>query len=360
MLKTFSITNFKCFRHLAIPDLAQINLITGLNNVGKTALLEALFLHAGHFNPTLSLTINVFRGLPLSTPTPDVIWGWCFTDRNLEKTIQLQGMTDDGRQLTLSIASIPVKTPTPAPNDAPSASPSTTAGVSLTAAPVRHELLYTHTSQDGQPVTNRLTLNDQGIPIAKSAPPSRITAAFLPSRTMFHMEDATILDRLNMEKRQPEILEMVRFFDPRIKGFSLSALWGPLTIVVDIEGQEHLMPLPFAGEGLAHFLSILLHVVQVSPGNLLLIDEIDNGIHFSILPKVWSAIFQMALKSQVQIVATTHNRECVMAAHKASSTLLGYPFRLHRLERLRDNSLQVISYDRETLSTVLAADFEVR
>ena len=359
MLKTFSITNFKCFRHFTIADLAPINLITGLNNVGKSALLEALFLHAGRFNPIISLNINASRGLALSNPTPDVMWGWHFLDRNLENTIHLEGTTDDGRQVKLSIASTPVKTPTQAPNAPPSA-PRSTAGGSLTAAPLHHELVYTYTSPNGQSQTNGLTFNEQGIPIPKRPPPSLNTAAFLPARSMFHMEDAAILDRLNMEKRLPDILEIVHFFDQRIKGFSLSAQWGPLTIVVDMEGQQYFMPLPFAGEGLARFVCILLHVVQLSPGCLLLIDDIDNGIHYSILRKVWSAIVQMALKSQVQIVATTHNRECVIAAHDACSTLLKYPFRLHRLERLEDNSVKVISYDQEALTSAIAADFEMR
>lgn len=359
MLKAFSVTNFKCFRQLTIPDLAQINLVTGLNNVGKTSLLEALFLHAGHFNPTLSLSLNAFRGLDLSTPSADVVWGWCFTDRNLDKAIQFDGTADDGRHVKLSITSTPLKTPPQATSTSTSASRSG-AGGSLTAAPVRHELVYTYTSEDSKPVTNSLFFNDQGLPMAKHFTASQVTAAFLASRSMFHMEDATILDRLNMEKRLPGIVEIVRFFDPRIRGFSLSSLWGPLTIVVEMEGQDYFMPLPFAGEGLARFLSILLHVVQLSPGGLLLIDGIDNGFHFSVLPKVWSAIVQMALKSQVQIVATTHNRECVVAAHRACSTLLAYPFRLHRLERLQDNSVTAISYDRETLSNALAADFEVR
>ena len=55
--------NFRCFEELELDELAQVNLIAGTNNVGKTALLEAIFLHGGSYNPALAVTINAFRGL---------------------------------------------------------------------------------------------------------------------------------------------------------------------------------------------------------------------------------------------------------------------------------------------------------
>jgi AAA15 family ATPase/GTPase len=42
MYKSFKIKNFRCFEELELNELAEVNLIAGKNNVGKTALLEAL------------------------------------------------------------------------------------------------------------------------------------------------------------------------------------------------------------------------------------------------------------------------------------------------------------------------------
>ncbi len=44
MLQSIEIENFRCFEKTAISGFEQINLITGKNNSGKTALLEALFV----------------------------------------------------------------------------------------------------------------------------------------------------------------------------------------------------------------------------------------------------------------------------------------------------------------------------
>ncbi len=44
MFQSFTFKNFRCFRDFKLDSLARVNLIAGQNNVGKTALLEAIFL----------------------------------------------------------------------------------------------------------------------------------------------------------------------------------------------------------------------------------------------------------------------------------------------------------------------------
>ncbi len=45
MYTSFKIENFRGFDHLELDDLARINLIAGKNNVGKTSVLESLFIY---------------------------------------------------------------------------------------------------------------------------------------------------------------------------------------------------------------------------------------------------------------------------------------------------------------------------
>ncbi|MFA0773990.1 MAG: hypothetical protein KEFWMYNX_002023, partial [Candidatus Fervidibacter sp.] len=73
MYKSFTIYHFRCFRELKLEGLARFNLFIGRNNVGKTALLEALFIHAGAYNPELTLRVSAFRGIEVIS----VRWsGW--------------------------------------------------------------------------------------------------------------------------------------------------------------------------------------------------------------------------------------------------------------------------------------------
>jgi AAA15 family ATPase/GTPase len=62
MYKSFEIKNFRGFKELKIENLKRLNLIAGKNNAGKTAILEALFIHCGVLNPELVPVVNAIRG----------------------------------------------------------------------------------------------------------------------------------------------------------------------------------------------------------------------------------------------------------------------------------------------------------
>ena len=61
--KEISIKNYKCFKDFTFKNLKRFNIITGRNNVGKTNLLEAIFILSGT-SPLLMLTTYNFRGMP--------------------------------------------------------------------------------------------------------------------------------------------------------------------------------------------------------------------------------------------------------------------------------------------------------
>jgi hypothetical protein len=83
VFRSFTIRNFRGFRELDLSGLERVNLIAGRNNVGKTALLEALFLHIGANNPQLTLSINVFRGIEQFAAEPGEMWAGSSTASRL-------------------------------------------------------------------------------------------------------------------------------------------------------------------------------------------------------------------------------------------------------------------------------------
>ena len=96
MHQSFRIRNFRCFRDVAIEPLGLLNLIAGRNNVGKTSLLEALFLHSGWHNPTLPTYVNAVRGLERVEFTADSVWGWLFFEKRALDPIELTATRKDG------------------------------------------------------------------------------------------------------------------------------------------------------------------------------------------------------------------------------------------------------------------------
>ncbi len=103
MYRWFRIKNFRGFDEIELGPLDRVNLITGRNSVGKTALLEAIFLHLGSHNPALGNVVNQLRGLPLSISDPTESWGWLFHGKRTSTTIQVESRDEGGTQRSLAI-----------------------------------------------------------------------------------------------------------------------------------------------------------------------------------------------------------------------------------------------------------------
>lgn len=151
----------------------------------------------------------------------------------------------------------------------------------------------------------------------------------------------------------------MKILEPRLKDLKVLVTGGMATLYGDI-GLKYLVPIPLMGEGMARLLSIVLSIMNAADGTIL-IDEIENGLHHSILEKIWEAIALAARKSNVQIFATTHSWECIEAAHEAFSKSEQYDFRYYRLEPdQQQNNIKVLTYNRDTINTSVKMQLEMR
>ncbi len=102
---------------------------------------------------------------------------------------------------------------------------------------------------------------------------------------------------------------------------------------------------------------IALALVHAKDG-LLLVDEIENGIHYSVQPDLWRLVFEMATRLNVQVFATTHSYDCIKAFEEAAreSEEEGV---LVRLARKGDRTL-VGEFDERELEIAVEGEIEVR
>ena len=103
MLTSLSIKNFRGIDQLTIKPLGRINLIAGKNGVGKTAVLESLWILSAPDVPELTVRINNFRGLP--PPSSETIFVDLFKGFNTDARIEIAGMVTPGskyRELVIS------------------------------------------------------------------------------------------------------------------------------------------------------------------------------------------------------------------------------------------------------------------
>jgi AAA15 family ATPase/GTPase len=132
---------------------------------------------------------------------------------------------------------------------------------------------------------------------------------------------------------------------------------------VKMSDSPYPVPLNSLGDGMLRVLQLVLKIFPAK-GGFLLIDEFENGLHFSIQEKVWELLFEMAQKLDIQIFATTHSWDCIESFVNtaiARKDVEGVLFRVGRSVRKSDRG-QVIAtvFDEDALYNITQADVEVR
>ncbi len=360
MYQSFKVSNFRCFRELTIADLERVNLIAGVNNVGKTALLEALFLHCGAYNPDLTLRLNAFRGIDVMKveflPWAESPWDSLFSEFDTSQRVELVGenKATGRRLLRLKVIRQPeelakirqfIEHAPDTPEDVP---------LSLEVAPVL-ELEYEEKGYRGK---YHMIFEKKGPRTSPIPKPPPFPAFFQAARVRTPLAvDAERFGKLEIIGQQDALLKALQIIEPRLRRLAVVVSSGVPILHGDI-GLGRLAPLPVMGEGMVRLASLVLHIGNASNG-VVLVDEIENGLHHSILTNVWRAIGEVAREFNTQVFATTHSRECIVEAHEAFAKSECYDFRLHRLERIR-GTIHAVTYDREALAAAIEAGLEVR
>src|SRR6266550_2941670 len=358
MIHSFQIKNYRGLKDFKIEPLERVNLITGSNNVGKTALLEALYLNlapviALGFNlnsdkQETSTRHNIFRGFKNIGYLDNVTkWGWLFHGKDLGNGVRFVTTQEDGRAQELTMYWMIAQKS----GDVPVTSDISIDEIQNLFLKIRVRNL------DGTEQIWRIERSDG------HRPPENYVFDSIPLRLLFNVysrtpdEDTKWFSKLADVGRQDEVVNVLKLIEPRLKSLAVSTSDGPAMIYGDI-GVGRRVPISQMGEGMVRLLSLVLEITNAS-GGVVLVDEIENGLHHSVLTKVWRAVGEAARLSNTQIFATTHSWECIRAAHEAFLHNGTYDFRLHRLERINEK-IKAVTYDQKTLETSIEMNLEVR
>ena len=324
MISSISIDRFRGFEHLEIADLQRVNLVGGVNNAGKTAFLEAIYLGLERNGNRINSLPSLFR--PKSGINDDrYYWRWLsFEGDNTETRISLQ-ITGVGS----------------------------------------YDVLWVPKNYDRAIQGDAITNHAGWRLIVPSLNPAQTAAwpnveVFIPAPTL-PIEDAQIY--IQAAKKAPEgeerIESLLREIEPRLKrirAFPDEQSNQPLIHVGLTRGEA--LPANQLGQGFNRLLRIYSSVLCAN-AKIFLIDEIETGLHHSVLPIFWKGLAALARQENVQIFATTHSREAIFDAHRVFSEQQDYDFAYHRLERV-NGGIKVVTYDRGKLSGADARNFEVR
>lgn len=353
MIKKFSIRNFKCFEGIITKPWERVNLITGKNNIGKTALLEAIWLHEGAHNAALAFAVEQFRGI--TSFNNKEFLNDLFAGFKSENEILLEAEYQSDKILTLRITQEESEQPMPIIER------SEVQGTTSISPRIVFEGKNNGNSLCKSEFFLGLDPQNRPFPFSSGSKQSiRPTAVFISTgagkgdKNKINAGNFSI--QVNM-KRKNDIVESLKLIDGRLQDLQLSTR-GPENFVCGDIGYNRFLPLSLMGEGMERYLSFVLSILMAENGTVL-IDEIENGFHHAILDKIWSNLAKLARKYNVQIIATTHSHECIRAAHESFKQDAEYDFILHRLDRVGER-IEDVTYDKEVLEAALKSDMEIR
>src|SRR3989338_8686831 len=347
------IQNFRCFKNLKIEKMQRVNLITGKNNVGKTAFLETLFIMAGT-SGELMLRTDSFRGMPgvrinlSGTGATESPLNSFFYNFSSDREITLKA--ENGKNWRkIIIKSAP-------PSTLLMSTSNEDGRTALRGEQSRDlcELIYEDSS--GEKFTNKIILfpEKNQISFGDKNRPALFEAIFLHNVSYNPKEDVGRLGRLLEIKKDKEIIEELKVLEPRLEDIRI----GNDTILVGLEGMERRIPLALSGLGMIKILRLVVSMLS-APGGVVLVDEIEVGLHWKALSSVWQVVEKVAREYDVQVVATTHSLECIRSAVDIFSASDSFNLGVFRLEQSQGTIISV-SYDKESINAALDNDLEIR
>lgn len=155
---------------------------------------------------------------------------------------------------------------------------------------------------------------------------------FITTEALARDQVVTLLEEAMLTPEEDTLLAALRAIEPGIERLSPVGSSGGHSrggVAVRLAGQR--VPIGSLGDGMWRLLGIALALVRAS-GGVLLVDEIDTGLHYTVLERMWRLVSETAARLDVQVFATTHSRDCYESlaaiAHPG-----GHDVTIQRIER---------------------------
>ena len=356
MMKSIKIQNYKLFKSFNIEKLSNVVLISGKNNCGKTTVLESIFMSLDCGNPAMFINSLGWRGLKTFYNNAESLFAPAFYNFNLDEPIVFDySIKSSKKKLSYKFQpsiNQPIVVSDENRIELQKKLDDNLGGVEISYGTEKSKSInqaFLKLEPSGLILTNTkfLIKYNEGV-----------RGVFLASNQFVAPEeDSRRFGELDRKNNTKEILNKLQILEPRLKSLSLIPMGGKPIIYGD-NGIGTKIPLSLMGQGMVRLLSILLAISEVKNG-IILIDEMENGFHHSVLPLIWEAITSYAKDNKTQVIATTHSCELISGAIGGLPKEIKDDFLYMRIEKNEDE-FKIKNYNFEDLNLALDAELEIR
>jgi hypothetical protein len=376
LFDNLEIRQFRAFDYIKIDQLGHINLFLGKNNVGKSTLLEALWLYANLGSPDvirailegrdepgeirhgdtaeptawslfyghpllelISSSIQIGRiGAPDSALTLSITW--------LRKASEMETMSEPSNGYSYGGSEPYVEIEQPSSSEAEGAVPA----LVVKYGPMRRVLRLDDAYDDLCRRWNLQTRSNRDL----------VTPCILIGPG--GLEDLglqALWEKVVLSDSKTDVIEAMRIIAPETEDFALlHQQTRAASIRLRVRGKDEPVPIKTMGDGMNRLFGIGMALACAKDG-ILLVDEIENGIHWSALPDVWKFIVKVAKRLNVQVFATTHSNDCLRAFQvgtKGDPEMDGIAVRIER----KNGEFGSEIFDESRLAVIMKEAIEIR
>jgi AAA15 family ATPase/GTPase len=372
MLDSLYIRNYRNLKELKIDSLGRVNLLIGKNNTGKSSILEALAIYATRCDLNLIYEIIGERGENYKSPETSenitennvITLASLFTNRsfsyNKEGAIIIGSKID---QNSVGIRFVNYFDKAIQPPDK---------GTMNTL--IRTERISVENVPEDQIGEFKLGLqiisgnNSYIVPLNEDRPYRfgfrglRVheNFQFIRTRNIDRDTNVKLWNSIALTEKEKYVIDALKIIEPATERIAfLEEATKERTAFIKLSTNPDILPLRSMGDGINRILTIILALVNCDDG-FLLIDEFENGLHYSVQEKLWEIIFKLSVQLNIQVFVTTHSEDCISSFEKTlnkdGNSLDGKLIRLDNINGV----IRQVEYGAKELKIAVEQNIETR
>ena len=337
MYSSIRIQGYRGLDSFRMQGLGRVNLLVGTNNCGKTSILECIELLRSAGDPTVLSTITDRRGEwvyagegdsgPSTGPRSVALDVSHFLSNHAlgSKEVRIEADRSGDVDAAKWNDKVALYLDGPTSRDYDEWGAEVPEGA-------EDERLVLHVKWSGAEDDYRAVLTDDGYlsasqirrrsRLARSAKLAHARNGTGPAVQFVRTSGVTAADvvrafsKFVLTPMEESITQALRSVEPAVERVApvvdepaRADLHSPGGMVVKLRDGAGRVPIGSMGDGMWRMLGLALSLANAR-GGVLLVDEIDTGLHYSVMEDMWRMISEQATVLSVQVFATTHSRDC--------------------------------------------------